>query len=81
MRWPDLQSCGDIMNMCTTYSKTTSDAFVKAKCVSALVNALSGDLNRLHTELDKLYIRGGWEGFKYTGYDYDLQSWLTVEVG
>ena len=34
---------------------------------------------KANAELDKLKVRGGFDGLDFTGYDYQEQKWITEE--
>lgn len=67
------------------YDYASANADCKAKAVVRLFEAFeASNRQQLNVVLDALQIRGQWEDgatLLYTGYDYDVQSWLAVRIG
>jgi hypothetical protein len=68
-----------------TYDKPSADSDCKVRALRALFEAYGPRRAALDAPLDALKVRGHWGGGwsdrnTYTGYDYDLQSWIEVDT-
>lgn len=64
-----------------TYDKPSANSDCKVNSVRRLVHAFGSNTPYVDKALDAIQIRGEWmAGGLFTGYDYDVQSWLTIEA-